>query len=157
MSPFAGRADFKEIDSFMRFQEKFRRFWIGRNGADQLYRFLVWVELALLVVSFVLNLIFHNLIVNLIFDGLILTLLALATFRLLSRNIYKRQKENKVYLKILSAIKNFFVLRKNRFRDRKTHIYRKCPKCKKVLRLPKIKGKHTVCCPCCRHRFDTNV
>lgn len=142
---------------FMRFQEKFRRFWIGRNGADQLYRFFIWVELSLLVVSVVLNLIFDNLIVRLVFDALILILLGLATFRLLSKNIYKRQKENRAYLKCISVIKGFFVLHRNRLRDRKTHIYRRCPHCKKVLRLPKIKGKHTVCCPCCKHRFGTNV
>ncbi len=133
----------------MRFREKFWRFWVGRNGADQLYQLLMWVILILAVV----NLFFGSLILNLT----TLLLLVLATFRLLSRNIYKRQKENQVYLRILSRIKGFFVLRKNKFRDRKTHVYRKCPACKKVLRLPKIKGAHTVCCPCCKHRFETNV
>lgn len=114
-----------------------------------MYQLLMWVILILMVI----NLLFGNLIVNLI----ALVLMVLATFRLLSKNIYKRQKENRAYLRILSGIKGFFVLRKNKFRDRKTHVYRKCPACRKVLRLPKIKGDHTVCCPCCSNRFKTNV
>ena len=73
----------------MRFSEKFQRFWIGRNGPDQLYRFLICTELVLLVVRFVLDLIFHNFIVNTVFYGVILLLLGWATFRLLSKKIYK--------------------------------------------------------------------
>ena len=32
-----------------------------------------------------------------------------------------------------------------------------CPACRKVLRLPKIKGAHTVCCPCCGKKFQLKV
>ena len=55
-------------------------------------------------------------------------------------------------LKNLAAelgIKGFFVLRKNKFRDRKTHVYRKCPHCKAQIRLPKVKGEHKCACPKC--------
>ena len=69
-------------------------------------------------------------------------------YRTMSRNIYKRRKENERFC-------GFFKLRKNKFRDRKTHVYRKCPKCKAVLRLPKAKGKHFVNCPRCKNRFQT--
>ncbi len=133
----------------MKFRERFWRFWNGRNGADQLYQLLMWVILALMLINLFVG--------SLIFWLFNLALLGYATFRLLSRNLYRRQRENQAYLKLLSRIKGWFVLNKNRVRDRKTHIYRKCPSCRRVLRLPRIKGSHTVCCPCCGHRFQTKV
>ncbi len=79
---------------------------------------------------------------------LVSTALAIIVFyRMFSRNVSKRRKENERFC-------GFFRLRKNRFKDRKTHVYRKCPECKAVLRLPKAKGKHTVVCPRCKKRFS---
>ena len=49
------------------------------------------------------------------------------------------------------------LLQKSKHRDRKTHVFRKCPACKSVLRLPRQKGKHTVRCPRCQHRFDVKI
>ena len=65
--------------------------------------------------------------------------------------------ENRAFLRFFGKIRGWFVLQKNRFRDRKTHIYRKCPGCRRTLRLPKIKGDHTVCCPCCGKKFQVKV
>ncbi len=81
-------------------------------------------------------------------------LLLLFILRALSKNIYKRQRENQVFLRIWSKVAGFFKLQKKRIRDRKTHIYRICPHCKAQLRLPRRKGKHTVRCPKCNYRFD---
>lgn len=74
-------------------------------------------------------------------------------FRLFSKNISARRRENELFLSVLRKIKSPFTLFKNRIKDRKTHIYRKCPHCKAVLRLPKKKGKNSVICPRCRERF----
>ena len=71
----------------------------------------------------------------------------------MSRNIPKRRAENARFV-------GFFKLRRNKWKDRKTHVYRKCPTCHAILRLPKIKGKekgkgkHTVCCPRCANKFE---
>ena len=139
-----------EKDEYMKFREKLQRFGAGRNGADQLYQFLMWLCLILLLI----NLFVGSWILSLIE----LTILGYATFRLFSKNLFRRQQENRAFLKFWKRIRDWFVLCKNRFRDRKTHIYRKCPACRRMLRLPKInKGTHTVCCPCCGNRFDTNV
>ena len=79
---------------------------------------------------------------------LVSTALAITVFyRMFSRNVAKRRKENERFC-------GFFRLRKNKFKDRKTHVYRRCPECKAVIRLPKAKGKHTVVCPRCKKRFS---
>lgn len=133
----------------MKFYERLSRFWRGRNGSDTLYRLTVWLILILAVV----NLFLHSLILT----GVTLALLIWSTFRCFSKNIPARQRENRAVLRFFGGIRNWFILRKNKFRDRKTHIYRKCPACRKVLRLPKIKGDHTVCCPCCGKKFQLKV
>lgn len=133
----------------MKFYERLSRFWRGRNGSDTLYRLTVWLILILAVVNLFLR--------SLILTGVTLALLIWSTFRCFSRNIPARQRENRAVLRFFGRIRNWFVLRKNKFRDRKTHIYRKCPACRKVLRLPKIKGDHTVCCPCCGKKFQLKV
>lgn len=57
----------------------------------------------------------------------------------------------------LKKIGNFFKLHKNKLRDRKTHVYRECPFCHAVLRLPKRSGIHPVRCPRCREQFSVTV
>ena len=78
-------------------------------------------------------------------------------YRMMSRNIYVRRNENEKYKALLGKIRATFRLTKNRFRDRKTHVYRKCPYCRAVLRLKKIRGKHRAACPRCGKSFDVKV
>ena len=131
------------------FRERVARFMVGRYGSDELYHFIFAVTFVLIVA----NLFIGSLIVSI----LELALIIYASFRLLSRNVYKRRKENEVFLKITKPARNLFGLIKVRFRDRKTHVFRKCPKCKNNLRLPREKGKHTVVCPCCKNRFNVKI
>ena len=44
-----------------------------------------------------------------------------------------------------------------RIRDRKTHVYRSCPVCKSVLRLPRTSGEHGVNCPACHGHFMVRI
>ncbi len=130
-------------------RERFARFMAGRYGIDRLYHFLIAICFILIVVNLFLR--------SLVVSTLEFAVLIYATFRVLSRNIYKRQQENLVFLKILEKPSGFFKLIKCKFRDRKTHVYKKCPACKNNLRLPKQKGKHTVACPCCQNKFDVRI
>ena len=128
------------------------RFMYGRYGWDTLSRVLMWVYVAIVFVQIILSIIFRNntLASNIISVTYLATSMGLVFwifFRVFSRNIYKRRRENEKFC-------GFFKLIRNKFRDRKTHVYRKCPKCKAVLRLPKAKGKHTVVCPRCKNRFE---
>ncbi len=130
----------------MRFREKIVRFMYGRNGFDKLCSVLLWTA----VILSLINIFAGSLIIWIIENAMLIWCL----YRAMSKNIYKRQVENRKFLEIWGKIKGFFELQKNKFRDRKTHIYRICPQCKANLRLPKRKGTHTVKCPKCGNKFD---
>jgi len=128
------------------------RFMYGRYGTDTLSRVLLYIYGAVVVIFVVLSIVFRNndlasLITSVSYSVVSMGLVFWIFFRMFSKNIYKRRRENEKFC-------GFFKLIRNKFRDRKTHVYRKCPKCKAVLRLPKAKGKHTVVCPRCKNRFD---
>lgn len=130
-------------------RERLYSFMIGRNGADALSRAL----LILYLVLFVINLFVRSWVATAVEYALIIYSL----FRMLSRNLPARRRENAWYLKCENGIKGACKLQRNKWRDRKTHAYRRCPQCKSVLRLPKQKGRHTVRCPQCQHRFETKI
>ncbi len=134
---------------FTRLREQFYRFMQGRYGTDQFYNFLFVLYLIILVINLFVN--------SLLFSIIQLGLLIYMFFRVFSKNIYKRQRENLKYLELSKKPKAFFALTKNKFRDRNTHVYKTCPACKSTLRLPKVKGKHTAVCPRCARRFDVNI
>ena len=115
-----------------------RRFMQGRYGSDALTLFL-------LCVGIVINLIPVR---HYILSILALAIFAVAIWRMLSRNIYARQKENAAYLRIWYRVKGFFLRFKPRA-DAKTHKHFKCPKCRQEVRVPKGKGKVLITCPKC--------
>ena len=124
------------------------RFMYGRYGGDKLNNTLWWSYAALVLVYMVVFLfVDENPFVYLAYLLLSWTIVGIAVYRSMSRNIAKRRQENERFT-------GFFKLIKNKHRDRKTHVYRKCPTCRAVLRLPKAKGKHSVVCPRCKNRFE---
>ena len=137
----------------MKFAQKLAMMMYGRNGNDNLNKFIMIITVILTVV----NIFIQHFIVSIVMSSVILSLLALYTWRALSKNIFARRKENAVFMKFWGPVSNLLKLTKNKFKDRKTHVYKKCPKCKAVLRLPKKKGNHTVVCPKCRNRFDVKI
>ena len=140
----------------MRFRDRLFRFMYGRNGFDKLGRFLFTIYLILVISQWIIS-IFVPPLVSLIMSSVIMLLAFYIFFRALSRNLVKRQAENYKYIQFSTKIKTFFSLQKSKFRDRKTHVYKKCPRCKAVLRLKKIKGKHRAVCPRCSNSFDVQV
>ncbi len=134
------------------FRERVWQFMQGRNGADALYNCQIILCLVLIVVNFFLTGV-ASLIVSVLYFALIIW----ALFRYMSKNLYKRRKENADFLRFIKRFTGAFRLCRDRFRDRKTHVYRRCKNCKSVLRLPKKPGKHTVCCPRCSHRFSVYI
>ena len=99
----------------------------GRYGVDNLSKFL----LKIIFILFLFNILFQTYILFIIQ----LFLLSLIIYRILSKKIYIRSKENNIYLKIKKYIKQPFKNIIRNYKD-KDHIYKKCRKCKKVLKLP---------------------
>jgi predicted RNA-binding Zn-ribbon protein involved in translation (DUF1610 family) len=130
-----------------KFKNKLVGFLYGRYGSDTLNKVLTAIYLIWLIVFTVVDVLVKSIIFSIIGWSISLALFFWVIFRMMSRNIYARRRENDKFC-------GFFKLRRNKFRDRKTHVYRKCKSCKAVLRLHKAKGKHFVVCPKCKSRFE---
>lgn len=113
-----------------------RRFMDGRYGMDKLNSTILWVSVALAVVAM-----FLPWLLSLILTLLAYILMSWAIFRALSRNSYKRYRENRRFLMLL-----------DRFKDRE-HKYFDCPRCRQPVRVPRGKGKIAITCPKCKERF----
>ena len=133
---------------------KLMRFMSGRyGGSDKFNYFLLGSYLFL----WILNIIIRSIVFSLILDILMFAVTIYIFFRIFSKNIYKRKRENDTFIIIWKKVFPDFKLWKSKWRDRKTHIYKKCPQCKAVLRLKRIKGTHTTRCPRCNQSFEVNV
>lgn len=122
----------------------------GSYGSDKLGFALIIVSLLLSVTARFIPNRTASLIVyaaGLLFFGLYL-------FRIFSKNIPKRMRENAVFCSVLRKIRLWFRLQYDRIKDIKKYRYRRCRSCKAVLRLPPKRGKHTVVCPKCGTKFN---
>ena len=125
------------MEIFSKFKAAVRRFMEGRYGTDKL-------NMAILAVGFVLCLlaIFQPFpLVDLLLTAASYGLMFLAIFRMLSRNTYKRYRENRRFLRF-----------RDRLRDRE-HRYYDCPRCRQPIRVPRGKGKIAITCPKCKEKF----
>ena len=137
------------LEELDKFKNWLGRLFYGRNGADALYRFLLVICLVCMVLYLFVR---HPII-----WALQVVLLVLAVARLFSKNTIVRSRENQKYLSMRAKVVQFFKRQRNRIKYRKTKSYRKCPKCKCILCLPKKKGTHTVKCPKCGEHFDVKI
>ena len=94
---------------------------------------------------------------SLILQLMVYAVLVLAVVRAMSRNCQKRYEENMKFERAFGGIGRKFSFWKRKIADRKTHVYIKCGVCKKMLRLPKVKGEHTVKCPNCANKFKVKI
>ncbi len=142
------------------FRSRLSAFLYGRYGTDELYNALSVAELILLfigaVFSFLGRVAFGFAIASWVLYALALALMGWGFFRFLSRNIAARRRENQVWLSLKARL---FPARRraNLPPDTETHVFRACPSCAAVLRLPRTPGKHTVKCPRCGKGFGVNV
>lgn len=130
----------------MKFGDRYIKFMKDRYGVDELYKFLLLICFVLIII----NTFISNNIIRL-FEVLLIVIIF---YRYMSKNIKLRKKENDKYLEIKDKIIKLFDYNKKKYKDRNTHMYKKCPKCKQKIRLPLKKGKHTVKCPNCGNKFD---
>ena len=129
-----------------RLRQAVSRFMFGRYGNDSLNQFLIFIWF----LSSVLNLFFRSFIIS--YLGFVLCFFVL--FRMLSRNLLKRQKENAAWCRFAFKVKKSVRLIFVRFRDRKIARFFKCPRCKAPIRMPRRVGKFNVRCSKCGHTFQ---
>ena len=134
------------IIMFRKIGAAFRRLMYGRYGSDELNLLLLILAVLVSLCNAILSSIFTQsevfvLYISPALSVLMLALLAVNLFRCFSRNISKRQKENK-------RLRNFFT----RLKDR-NHRYYRCPGCRQRVRVPKGRGKINIRCPKCGNRF----
>ena len=126
-------------------KEKLQRFMIGRYGTDQLARFLSGCILVLLI----LNLFIRDRTLY----WLALALLSYCYFRMFSKNISARLRENAVYLRWRSQVtEKLKKWKAQAVQAWKYHIYR-CPGCGQKIRIPRGRGKVSIHCPKCHTDF----
>ena len=122
------------------------RFMSGRYGADQLGMSMLWTSLIMSIVgSFA-----KAPVLTLLADALLVYMF----FRMLSKNRYKRQHENQMYLQKTYKLTQSLTEWVNRMKNSKKFRYFSCPQCKKRLRVPRGVGHITITCKGCGNKFD---
>lgn len=126
-------------------KDKLNRFAAGRNGLDLWNYIILVVDIVLIAVSMITNTYLPLCIAFL--------LLVIFVYRALSRNLAQRQKEDRVFSDASNAIVREHKLNSMRWKDRETHVYKKCPACRRVLRVKRRKGEKEIHCPYCNNDF----
>ena len=132
----------------MNFRYRLMQFMSGRYGVDNLFYILFSIAAVLSIINIFLRL--------LIIQMLVYALMIYALFRVLSRNFEKRRRENTIFSNFIFSITKKI----NTYKERKAdtfHIFKKCPSCKAILRLPRRIGVHKTVCPRCNHEFKVRV
>lgn len=130
----------------MKFYQKLYNFMTGRYGIDNLSKFLFKIYFVLTIINLFIN--------NNILFYIELILLVILIYRFLSKNLYNRTKENKLYLKLVKIIKKPFKNIERNYKYRNDYVFKRCPKCKTTLRLPlpNKRGVSKAKCPNCKNR-----
>ena len=124
----------------------FARFMSGRYGTDQLNTAMLWTALIMTIIGSIAKLG----ILSLMADALLIVMF----IRMLSKDRYKRQHENQVYLQKTYKIRQSVTEWVNRMKNSKKYRYFTCPNCKKRLRVPRGVGSITITCKGCGNKFD---
>lgn len=122
-----------------------RKMMYGRYGSDQLNIFLLFVSIIISVLSWILPMG--------AFGYLSLVPLILCIFRMFSKNIAVRQRENMKFLTFWYKLRTGVKSIPAKLQDRKYYRYFSCPKCTQKVRVPKGKGKINIKCPKCGEKF----
>lgn len=105
----------------------------GRYGTDQLNNALLILGIVLTVLGCFGSLAFLTFLSYIP--------LALVIYRMFSRDVSRRRKENQKFMQ-------FF----NRLQDRESR-YFSCPRCHQTVRVPRHRGKINIHCPKCGNQF----
>jgi len=141
-----GGVDVKWQEFKTRLQMGLQRFMYGRNGVDQ---FTLFILIASVAVLFLARIFRFPLLQLVYYAGVIWAL-----YRTFSRSLFRRRRENQLFLEKKGAVEAWFRVQRRIFQERDTHRHFKCPKCRQRLRVPKGRGKITITCAKCGEKFS---
>jgi hypothetical protein len=130
------------------FKDFLNNFMRGRNGTDELYKFLFWFYMILFVLNLALRIDY--------LDFLQYAIIAALFFRMLSKDLKRRRAENAAYIELRNKVLHKFGVGRGGYTKREEYVYRRCPSCGTMLRLPKRSGRHPVKCPKCGESFEVD-
>ncbi len=143
---------------FSRLGQRFTRFMYGRYGMDDMSKWMVGAALVLLVISLFFGARAFGTILYLI----AFILLVWAYIRMFSKNIQKRYQQNVRFLqrknailggKGIRSIRSSFHKNWDHLKQRKTHVFFKCPNCGQKMRTLRGQGEKHITCPKCHTQF----
>ncbi|HPU62517.1 MAG TPA: hypothetical protein PK304_00010 [Mobilitalea sp.] len=126
-------------------KDKLRRFMMGRYGIDDLSRFLLGLALIILLMS--------RFFLRTALYAVSLSVLVIVYYRILSKDLNSRYRENQAFLKYKNKLFNFVRKQKYMFKQRRIYRIYKCPGCGQKIRIPKGKGRVQITCPKCKTDF----
>lgn len=129
------------------------RFLSGRNGTDQLGGALLVLYVALVLLRSALLVLFPYALLSALLSLPIVLLAVLIFFRVFSRNLPRRRRENERFLRWWGPRAAALSAAAERRRDR-DHRYFRCPGCGAFCRVPRGAGKIRITCPRCRHVME---
>ncbi|AQP54734.1 hypothetical protein CBF34_04205 [Vagococcus penaei] len=82
-----------------------------------------------------------------------IVIIVIIYMRMLSKNSYKREEENRQYCLFMKPL----LFNWTKFKERNKYVYLSCDKCQQKLRLPKNQGTIRITCPNCKHHQETKT
>ena len=123
---------------FRKIGDGLRRFMAGRYGSDRLNQCLLGAAFVLILICAIggRQVQWMSMLSLLAYVPLIWSM-----FRMYSRNIEARRRENAAFLRFFSRLTD------------KQYRYFRCPQCGQQLRVPRGRGKISIACPKCHNQF----
>ena len=127
-------------------QRKMMEWLRGRQGPDDLAVFCTNLAIVVVVV---------NLFARVSLLGWIaLALIAYSMFRIQSKNLGSRARENEAFLKALGPARPWVQNPRAAWAELRTYKHVKCRSCRQRVRVPRGKGRLRVTCPRCKTKFE---
>ncbi|MDX9917399.1 MAG: hypothetical protein RBT15_05210 [Gudongella sp.] len=117
----------------------------GRYGVDKLSNVIFTLSVILILLSILLK--------NSVLNTLGIVALLIGYFRMFSRNINARYRENMKFMEFYNKLTGKVAFFKKKTVERGQYKYFKCPSCGQQLRVPRGKGRVNITCPKCKTSF----
>lgn len=127
-------------------QRKLAEWLRGRQGPDDLAVFSVNLAIVIVLV---------NVFARTGWLGWVaLVLVAYSMFRIQSKNLGARARENAAFLKALGPVRPWIQNPRAAWSELRAYKHVRCASCKQRVRVPRGKGKLRVTCPRCKSKFE---